>query len=44
MPQIVFIDQGRSDEEKEDTSKEEEQATIQTLVELPTTCTPTKTL
>ena len=31
---LIFIDQGKSDEEKEDKSKDEEQATIQTLIKL----------
>ena len=43
-PQIIVIDQGKPDEEKEDTSKEEEKVAIQTLVELPKKGTPTKTL
>ena len=36
-------DKGKSEEEKEET-RDEEQATIQTLVELPKTGTPTQTL
>ena len=37
-----MIDQGKLEEEKEET-RDEEQATIQTLVELPKTGTPTQT-
>ena len=38
-----MIDQGKSEEEKEET-KDEEQAAIQILIELPKTGTPTQTL
>ena len=39
-----MIDQRKSDEEKEDKSKDEEKAAIQTLIELPKIGTPTRTL
>ena len=44
-PLITIIDQGRSveDKEEEKTPKEKEQEAIQTLVNLPTTWTPTGT-
>ena len=43
-PQITIIDQGSREEGKEEekTPKEKEQEAIQTLVNLPTTRTPTK--
>ena len=40
-PKIIVIDQGRLEEEKE-TPKEKDQEVIQTLVNLPTTGTPTR--
>ena len=42
-PPKIVIDEGKSKEEKEET-KDEEQATIQTLIELPKIGTPTQTL
>ena len=42
-PLAIVTNEGKLEEEKEET-KDEEQAAIQTLFELPKTCTPTQTL
>lgn len=42
VDQIIVIDQGKIDEK--DISKEKEKEAIQTLVNLPTSSTPTKVL